>query len=277
MLKQRLITAILLLLLVLACLLATSPWPMLILLAVMVATAFWEWLRLAAVHNVAAIFLAGLLLLFLLWLSPDFISISNKSATIGNTTIFLSILFWLFIAPVIVKQALLPAFINQYVLSILGLLLLFACWYALAWVYIAYGAICLLTLWALVWCADIAAYFAGKAFGKHKLAPKVSPGKTWQGAFGGVLAAIIWLSISATFITNSFAALVLSKTNWVVLILIGLVLAAWSIIGDLFESILKRKAGLKDSSKLLPGHGGVYDRIDAVLPVAPMAVFLLIF
>jgi len=132
------------------------------------------------------------------------------------------------------------------------------------------------TLWALVWCADIAAYAVGRTLGRHKLAPQVSPGKSREGAVGGVVAAVLWLAATAVWWPDSFGALLLNRLGWPGLLLSGVVLAAWSIVGDLFESLLKRRAGVKDSSRLLPGHGGVYDRIDAVLPVAPAAVLLLL-
>jgi phosphatidate cytidylyltransferase len=149
-------------------------------------------------------------------------------------------------------------------------------WFALAWIFLQYGASALISLWALIWCADIAAYFVGRQFGRHKLAPDVSPGKTREGAFGGILAATIWLVATAIWWPGSYGALVLAQWGPAGLVLAGILLSAWSILGDLFESLLKRRAGVKDSSQLLPGHGGVYDRIDAVLPVAPAAILLLL-
>ncbi|MCZ6890252.1 MAG: phosphatidate cytidylyltransferase [Gammaproteobacteria bacterium] len=121
-----------------------------------------------------------------------------------------------------------------------------------------------LVIWALsvVWSADIGAYFAGRAFGRHKLAPRVSPGKTWEGACGGVAASVL---VGAGF------ALAMqwpgSVTDW---ILISGALAIVSIFGDLYESAMKRAHGVKDSGALLPGHGGVLDRIDAILAVVPI-------
>jgi phosphatidate cytidylyltransferase len=130
-----------------------------------------------------------------------------------------------------------------------------------------------LSLLVLIWAADIAAYFAGRAFGKAKLAPRVSPGKTWAGAVGGMAAAAVWMVISANW-AGSFGADVQQRWGWVATAVLGVALAALSIVGDLFESLLKRRAAVKDSSQLLPGHGGVYDRIDALLPVAPVALLL---
>ncbi|MOA35419.1 Phosphatidate cytidylyltransferase [compost metagenome] len=121
--------------------------------------------------------------------------------------------------------------------------------------------------------ADIAAYFAGRAFGKRKLAPRVSPGKTIEGAIAGVLGAVVWIGLSSLWAGSFGHALVERWTFWLALPIAAL-LGVVSIVGDLFESLLKRRAGRKDSSTLLPGHGGVYDRIDAILPVAPFALIL---
>ena len=122
--------------------------------------------------------------------------------------------------------------------------------------------------------ADIAAYFAGRAFGRRKLAPSISPGKTLEGAFAGVIGVVVWLTLSTQW-PESFAANLLSHSSWFGLLITGVLLAVFSIAGDLYESLLKRRAGVKDSSQLLPGHGGVYDRIDAVVAVVPLG-FLLI-
>ena len=126
---------------------------------------------------------------------------------------------------------------------------------------------------ALVWIADIAAYFARRAFGRRKLAPSISPGKTWAGAVGGV-AAVALYALANWHYGNPLLA---GEPLWRVLVLAGGLLATVSIIGDLFESAMKRAAGLKDSSQLLPGHGGVMDRIDSLTSTLPVAALLLIW
>ncbi len=129
----------------------------------------------------------------------------------------------------------------------------------------------------MVWVADIAAYFAGKRFGRHKLAPAISPGKTWEGVVGALAGVAVygcllaWIADKqATPISNLFAG------SAVLVIAALLVLAALSVVGDLFESWMKRGAGLKDSSALLPGHGGILDRIDSLTSTLPLAAFALL-
>jgi len=151
-----------------------------------------------------------------------------------------------------------------------------ACWHALVAARTV-GVAFVLSLLLVVWLADIGAYFAGKAFGRHKLAPSISPGKTREGALGGWLAVMIVGSAGAAtlvFAPTLFSALV-EHLGWAGALISLTVLTVFSVIGDLFESLLKRQAGVKDSSGLLPGHGGVLDRIDALLPVLPIALLLL--
>jgi len=135
----------------------------------------------------------------------------------------------------------------------------------------------------VVWMADIAAYFWGRAFGRNKLAPTISPGKSWEGAYGGVagvqLLAVGWIAAEDHLDLGSASVfrLLQQAHGWGGLLLAALLLAALSVVGDLFESLVKRAAGAKDSSNLLPGHGGVLDRVDALLPVLPAAMALISF
>ncbi len=160
---------------------------------------------------------------------------------------------------------------------LLGVLLLGAAWLAIVNAR-AVGANFLLSICCVVWMADIAAYFGGRAFGKRKLAPAISPGKSWEGVWSGMLGVLIlgagWLAVDRSFALGSPSIFthLLSHLGSVGLILVVLFLVALSIVGDLFESLVKRSAGAKDSSQLLPGHGGVLDRFDALLPVVPAAL-----
>jgi phosphatidate cytidylyltransferase len=142
----------------------------------------------------------------------------------------------------------------------------------------SYSPLYLLSVMAIVWVADIGAYFSGKAFGKHKLAPSISPGKSWEGAVGGCIMVLVLAALSVVFggplFANTFAVRVQQAFGWAPLVGILVILSAFSVAGDLFESQLKRRAGMKDSSNLLPGHGGVLDRIDALIPVLPLAALI---
>ena len=123
--------------------------------------------------------------------------------------------------------------------------------------------------------ADIAAYFGGRAFGRRKLAPSISPGKTWEGFAGALVATaaygLVWFAFARQH-SPSIVRDLPGTAGWMVALVICL--AALSVIGDLFESAMKRQAGLKDSGKILPGHGGVLDRIDALTPVLPVAALV---
>ena len=130
-----------------------------------------------------------------------------------------------------------------------------------------------LMLLGLVWIADTAAYLAGRTFGKHKLAPVISPGKTWEGVAGAVGATIIYAIIWAQFYPG--LAMRVHGTAWVLYLAAALLLLAVSVIGDLLESAAKRRAGAKDSGNLLPGHGGILDRIDSATAALPVALLLM--
>ncbi len=130
----------------------------------------------------------------------------------------------------------------------------------------------LLLVLGLIWIADTAAYLAGRAFGKHKLAPSISPGKTWEGVAGAAAATLIYAIICA--LPGMALGAQVRGPGWMAYLVVVLLLCAVSIAGDLFESAIKRQAGAKDSGTLLPGHGGVLDRIDSVASTLPVAALL---
>ena len=159
-----------------------------------------------------------------------------------------------------------------------------AAWVALYELRLA-GAAMLVSCMAIVWLADIGAYFAGRAFGRHKLAPRVSPGKTWEGVAGGILAVLVAAAIvafawpatgtGAEGGATVFSSWVAARAGLGATVAVLAAIAALSVVGDLYESLLKRLAGVKDSGTLLPGHGGVLDRIDALIPTMPGCLLLL--
>ena len=139
-----------------------------------------------------------------------------------------------------------------------------------------HSAIFLLSVLAVVWIADIGAYAAGRTLGKHKLAPSISPGKTWEGVIGGWLSVLVVATVSVTTLglRDTLAPRLHGALGWGGLFLVLTIMVALSILGDLLESKLKRRRDRKDSSSLLPGHGGVLDRMDSLIPVLPIAVLL---
>ncbi|MDT4849575.1 Cytidylyltransferase family protein [compost metagenome] len=163
-----------------------------------------------------------------------------------------------------------------------GLLALWVAWLAAVQARMV-GINFLLSILVLVWVADVFAYFAGRAFGlkftRAKLAPAISPGKSWEGVWGG-MAGVVVLAFAWVWADKSFGATVpslytrLHERGWWLLLIGAVFLAAMSVVGDLVESLIKRSAGAKDSSRLLPGHGGVLDRVDALLPALPIAMML---
>jgi phosphatidate cytidylyltransferase len=283
MLRQRIVTAVILLAVLAAAMAARTPWPFMVLLAVATACAGWEWTRLtlpaqgggAAALVIGALLGVAALCVTFWWTggsSHDFAADASR-ALLFNWVVPVSALLWIFGAPVAVVRGRSDAPPASLALTLFAILALMATWAVLAVFFMTRGAVFLLSLLALVWAADIAAYFGGRALGRHKLAPRVSPGKTIEGAICGIAAAVIWIGVSSFWDGTFGHALMQRWTLWGALPIAAL-LGILSIVGDLFESLLKRRAGRKDSSNLLPGHGGVYDRIDAILPVAPVALLL---
>ena len=268
MLKTRIITAVLLLALLLAIVSAQSYTLFALASAVFFAAASWECFRLFKARwpliNTA---LWTILLLVILF--------EEEPAR----------LYWLYLvcvaiwlaafAPSLAKG--LPTFEanSNRVLGVFYILAISTCFLSIAALF-KQSALYLVSVMAVVWIADIGAYFSGKAFGKRKLAPSISPGKSWEGAIGGGLAVLAIAAISTRFdiLSNTFATRILSAWGWFAFFVVLIIVVAASIVGDLFESQLKRRAGMKDSSNLLPGHGGVLDRIDALIPVLPVVMLL---
>ncbi|GHC36149.1 phosphatidate cytidylyltransferase [Alcaligenes pakistanensis] len=278
MLKQRVITAVIMLIILGAAMLAPVRWPLLAIFVVMSSLACWEWerLSLSLEQQRWAWPLALLNGALMLWLSVYWYDTGPQGQAadlVYRALVPLVAALWVLGATGLVLQGQASQRAQGVLLSVMGVLAPLVAWASLYLFLHTQGIIYVLSLLVLIWVADIAAYFAGRAFGKAKLAPRVSPGKTWAGAIGGMVAAALWMVISANW-PGSFAADVLQRGGWVATAALGVALAALSIVGDLFESLLKRRAAVKDSSQLLPGHGGVYDRIDALLPVAPVALLL---
>jgi phosphatidate cytidylyltransferase len=271
MLKTRVITALVLLAVLLPILFLLPPIYIGAFFLIALLAAAWEWSRLLAPEARRAAYLYALFCLAIILFLLGMNNVSWQFALL-----LLAVIFWLFIAPFILAKGMNLALLKVrpfYV--VLGLIVLPATWFALVFLR-ELGLVFLLTTMALVWVADIGAYFVGKAFGKRKLAAQISPGKSIEGAIGGLvlcyayaLACIFFLPLESTI----FGAWAI-RFGWIPMALMVTTLTIFSIFGDLFESQLKRLAGVKDSSHLLPGHGGVLDRVDALIPTMPIAALL---
>jgi phosphatidate cytidylyltransferase len=278
MLIKRTITAVVLLAVLLPALFLGSPHLFSGLALILIAAGVWEWARINGYRQAHAIFFAldafvicwGLMYLGVtryptpqLWLVVAAIWVLTSSYLLKN-----GVTSW--------------ARIPKAMRLIVGVLLISMAWLAVAQLR-EIGINLLLSVLVLVWAADICAYavgrlLGGKLFGARKLAASISPGKTWEGVLGGfmgvLLVAYFWLWLDQKYASDSSSlyTLLWERSGWMALIAL-VFLTMLAVVGDLIESLVKRSAGVKDSSGLLPGHGGVLDRVDALLPVLPVAMF----
>ena len=270
MLLTRVITAVCLLLLILPILFLAPPTALAVLVAVIVLLGGWEFARLIGLRRPwTYVYAAACLLALLAWhLAPSGYAI--------DWLLEASLVAW-GVAVVLLARGVRKATPGFTALgAVLGLIMLPALGHAVM-VLRAAGVGVLLSAAVLVWAADVGAYYVGTANGRRKLATTISPGKSWEGAIGGwLLAMIVALGLAATHaFAPTWYSLVADKGGLGLLAVLTTLLVAASVVGDLFESLLKRQVGIKDSSRLLPGHGGVLDRIDALIPVLPLAALLL--
>lgn len=275
MLKIRVMTAVILLVLFLLALffLPVAGWSALVILVVLQGS--FEWARLAKLTNGKANlfwWLTLLMMLGLVWFDGHH---SVAQQILPHLLVYaISALLWLFIVPTWlmigwkVEQPILMALTGWAVLIPTGLAMLdlrvISPWL-------------LLGVMGLIWAADISAYFAGRKFGKNKLAPSISPGKTWEGVAGAMLGVSVYVLVVGSFSSFFNPGAGFGPRQ----ILPGLLLVSWwwvglAVIGDLFESAIKRQAGVKDSGALLPGHGGLLDRIDALTSTLPLAALTIL-
>lgn len=278
MLKARIFTAVTLLLVLIPALFRAPQWLWVAIGILIVTVAGWEWGRLLQASVWQQKIFAGFLAVLCLGIAafdPASVGLvgtkGNPYATLHgglfNTPLYaISVIFWCAVVPLWLR--------NKWQLGVssigwlVGVVVLLPAWVALVHLR-AVDVPLVLAVLSVAWVADVAAYFAGRRFGKHKLAPTISPGKTWEGAAGALVGILLFGGMLTTTLVYDLP-----------LIQLGLALClitAISIIGDLFESLLKRQAGLKDSSNILPGHGGVLDRIDSLTSTLPMAAVLLLW
>ena len=269
MLKQRLLTVAVVLPLLLGCifLLPNPGWALL--MAGPTALGAFEWAKLAGYGRsgrrlfVGAV-LASCLLLIAIAASGRYPAVELN---IAMALFVLALLFWAIAVPVWLYSKWRVS--HALPLALAGWIVLVPAW--LAVVRLQQAAWLLLVVLGVVWIADTAAYFAGRRFGRHKLAPQISPGKTWEGVIGAYVAVLVY-ALAASLILQPSA----NGYDHLTVLLFACVLTAFGIGGDLFESWIKRQAGAKDSGQLLPGHGGVLDRIDSLTAALPFAALYFI-
>ena len=281
MLKRRVITALVLLAAFLAALYWLPPPAWALFAGILVVPAAWEWGKLIKLPQLAC----GLYVVIVAAACAALFSLGQADVPAGpgalqpggpRAAVYLvASLFWIVVVPLWLWRSWLPR--NRWLAALTGLLVLVPTWLALVELR-ALGSSLLLLLMSVAWISDSAAYFAGRRYGRHKLAPAISPGKTWEGVAGAAFAVGLYGAIWSFAWPAYFPQLLKSMQfgSFGMLLFLWL-LTAIGIYGDLFESALKRQAGVKDSGTLLPGHGGVLDRIDAltsVLPVAALAYLL---
>lgn len=264
MLRTRIITALIIAPIALACVFLLPPFEFSLFVAAVLIVGAWEWGNLGGLNS-ALRFVYALVIA---------VAIASASFVPPEYVLLLSIPWWL-MALIFVTQypKLDHVWSSQAIVLIIGFFVLVPGWVALKELKLfADSSYLICLLFFLIWGADIGAYFSGRAFGKHKLAINVSPGKTWEGLFGGLVTVVI-LTVA---MIQWFGRPELTSTDGFVMLVVCLVIGMISVLGDLTISMFKRKRDIKDSSNLLPGHGGFLDRIDSLLSAAPVfALYLL--
>ena len=267
MLKTRILTAVIILPSFLAALFYFQPIFWAAFLLVLTVIGAYEWCRLARFsHGNMMIFMILTTLIGgeLLFLLSEAITIDPYTPLFINIY-SMSLAFWVIAVPLYLRSTT-PAN-NPLLLMLMGWLVLLPICLALYQLR-TISPMLLLGIMATVWISDTAAYFAGRAYGKHKLAVIISPGKTWEGVMGAMVAVLAYSLVWHTLADDE------TLTLFLVPLLLSLV--ALGVVGDLFESLMKRHAGVKDSGNILPGHGGILDRIDALTSTLPVAMLVIL-
>ncbi|MFZ7260648.1 phosphatidate cytidylyltransferase [Avibacterium avium] len=281
MLKQRVISAIILIAIVCAALFLFSPFYFALALGAVASLGIWEWTQFAQVKNkfwrIVVAGLAGAVLFLWILSEANYLNAGRVFEHYAEPILLSAVIWW------IVALGLVVSYPNSAKLWAKSVILqgVFAIVTLVPFIvgvlrlrldgYVAnpyHGLMLLFYVFILVWAADSGAYFAGRKFGKHKLAPKVSPGKTWQGVFGGLITAGVLAGIFMQVAPQD-----LFNVPTVPFIALSVATVAISVLGDLTESMFKRESGIKDSSNLIPGHGGILDRIDSLTAAVPFFAY----
>ncbi|MBI5451543.1 MAG: phosphatidate cytidylyltransferase [Gammaproteobacteria bacterium] len=265
MLKHRILTAAVLAPLFLAALFLLPPSLLSLLFAALICLAGWEWSALAGLRRtqdrLAYIFVLIVTLGIMAWVMTDL--------TMTMICLALATLFWLVVMAWLqyyqrhghLHASRPPLWFG----TVVGLIVLLPCWLGIMALLtrLPDGRVLVLLLMLLVWGADTGAYFAGRRWGRRKLAVHISPGKSWEGVFGGLVLTLPLALATALLLAGSVG-------GGVLIFVLCLLTVIISVVGDLFESVVKRLSGVKDSGSVLPGHGGILDRIDSLTAAAPL-------
>ncbi|UZE95085.1 phosphatidate cytidylyltransferase [Alkalimarinus alittae] len=271
MLKQRIITGLILAPIAIGGIFFLPPFEFSLFIGFVIAVGGWEWANLAGFSKQIERVAFAAFIALLLYLS----TLLSSTAVLGA-----SVLGWVAALYLITqypgKKLLWECRFRR---LLMGVFVLVPAWVGLVAIretdVLAYNGqlvdvrYLIIYIMFIVWGADVGAYFAGKTWGNKKLAPNVSPGKSWAGVYGGLATTVLFAVIASVM-------LAMPIVDTLLLIVITLITAIFSVVGDLFESMLKRHRGIKDSSQLLPGHGGVLDRVDSLTAAVPVLTFLLI-
>lgn len=280
MLKERVLSAIVMVILAVIALFWLSPLAFTIGLSAIIVLGMWEWAQFAGfkrpIARAIVAFVVTCLLIFPIIAGTSYIQATRFLTDETTPLLFVGGIWWLIAFALVISY---PKSAEIWAKSVVAKFIFGFCTLipfligTLALRFYQYnldehqGTYLLLYVFLLVWGADSGAYFAGRAFGKHKLAPKVSPGKSWEGAIGGVITSAIIVLIFLNVTSENVFGRELNTPAFTVL---SVVTVAVSILGDLSESMFKRQAGIKDSSNLIPGHGGILDRIDSLTAAVPV-------
>jgi len=292
MLVQRIVTASVLAALVLSAIIMLPALYFSLFIAVITLLAAWEWLSLTDSDKLSGRILFFVALIFpmlgvtfwtqfleLLGESMEWPEVKEYSDAL-DYFVAVPVLFWV-LAMMLIRQAssqLLKMTFSPRMKAFLGWLVLLSAWMFLVKLREYYGVSMIIYLLGLIWAADISAYFVGKKWGKDQLAPEVSPGKTIQGMYGALISAVVfglgfalygWYTLTMPEEAQDEALKLLPGLVWTDMVFLSVLTVLVSIYGDLFFSLVKRRKGVKDSGSLLPGHGGILDRVDSIIAAAP--------
>lgn len=286
MLKQRILSAIVLIGIVFAALFLFSPFAFGVAVVAVAVIGVWEWTQFLKfkmpMWRVIVSLIVGAFLFLWIYAEANYLNAGIAFEGYAELILFSAVIWWLVALGLVISY---PSSAKAWSKSVI-LHFIFAFFTLLPFVigvlklrlshYLVnpyYGLMLLLYVFILVWGADSGAYFAGRTFGKHKLAPKVSPGKTWQGVFGGLVSAALIAYLFLQFAPVDFVVQVKSESTLLPFIALSVATVAISVLGDLTESMFKRNSGIKDSGNIIPGHGGVLDRIDSLTAAVPFFAY----